>query len=57
MVPDQASNFLEKAGILNALKQPFPGGANRESRAPYQGIESKFAAGSGNCELRVYAGA
>jgi hypothetical protein len=47
--PDQAFALLEKASILKVLKKQFPEGANRESVAPYQGIESKFAAGSGNC--------
>jgi hypothetical protein len=56
MALDQASDLLRKACILNALKQPFPRGTNRESPAPYQGIVSKFAAGSGKCEVRVYAG-
>src|SRR6202047_4450619 len=53
LAPDQAFGLLEKASILNALRKRFPGEANRESPAPYQGTNSKFGAGSGNCPVYV----
>jgi hypothetical protein len=53
LAPDQAFDLPEKASFINALKKHFPGQANREGSAPYQGIEIEVR--SRIRELPIYA--